>query len=107
MTTQLEMFAGPWNEPVACMGHGSHANSRESYHGLGAAKSERMRQVIDLLRDAAGPRTDREVMCMLGFTDPNAVRPRISEGIRAGLIRECGKRVCEWTGKTVRIVEAI
>ena len=90
---------------VPC-GQGSHANSRESYHGLGAAKSERMEQVLAVLR-TTGAATDREVMRFLGFTDPNAVRPRISEGIRDGLIRERGKRVCEWTGKTVRMVEAI
>jgi len=90
---------------VPC-GQGSHANSRESYHGLGSTKSERMEKVLYVLR-ARGCMTDREVMLAMGFTDPNAVRPRISEGIRAGLIRERGKRVCEWTGKTVRMVEIV
>ncbi len=34
---------------------------------------------------AHGPATDREVMRGLGFVEPNAVRPRISELIDAGL----------------------
>ena len=53
---------------------------------------------------AHGPATDREVMRGLGFVEPNAVRPRISELIDAGLVAECGERVCATTGQRVRVV---
>ncbi len=51
-----------------------------------------------------GPATDREVMRGLGFVEPNAVRPRISELIDAGLVAECGERLCVTTGQRVRLV---
>lgn len=52
-----------------------------------------------------GPATDRDVMRGLGFTDMNAVRPRISELIDARLLVECGKRRCATTAQAVRIVQ--
>lgn len=55
---------------------------------------------------AHGPATDREVMRGLGFVEPNAVRPRISELIDARLVVECGERVCATTGQRVRVVRA-
>lgn len=53
-----------------------------------------------------GPATDREVMHGLGFVEPNAVRPRISELIDARLAEECGDVVCAATGQRVRTVRA-
>lgn len=47
--------------------------------------------------------TDRQVMNKLGLTDMNAVRPRLSELIKAGILIECGKTKDETTGKTVRL----
>lgn len=55
---------------------------------------------------AHGPSTDREVMRGLGFVEPNAVRPRISELIDARLVEECGERVCATTGQRVRVVRS-
>lgn len=51
-----------------------------------------------------GPATDRECMRGLGFTDMNAVRPRISELIDARLVVECGETRCAVTGQRVRRV---
>lgn len=45
---------------------------------------------------------DREVMAALGFTDPNKVRPRITELVLAGVLDECGWRIDPETGKKVR-----
>lgn len=54
--------------------------------------------------------TDREVMKELGFSEPNAVRPRISDLINGnprhdgGFLEECGDCVCQVTNVTVRLV---
>ena len=49
-------------------------------------------------------RTDRMIMTKLGFTDPNAVRPRITEMIEKGWLEECGSTKDPATGMTVRRV---
>ena len=48
--------------------------------------------------------TDRTIMRLLGFADPNSVRPRITELLKAGLLVEGGKIKDSTTGKTVRTV---
>lgn len=52
-----------------------------------------------------GRSTDREVMKGMGFTDPNKVRPRITELIEAKLLVEVGEKRDPETKKTVRIVD--
>ena len=47
--------------------------------------------------------TAREVMLHLGFVDPNAVRPRICELLKDGVIEEVGDRIDSITGKSVAI----
>jgi hypothetical protein len=111
MNMQMEMFtATPWGFQARspAPGQGQHANSKLSYHEPGAekARSNRLAKVLGFLRDH-GPATDRQVADGLGFPDMNAVRPRITEGITAGFIRECGVTECPKTGKRVRRVEAI
>ena len=97
MITQMDLFVA--------RGQGGHANSRLSYRYLGSARSDRTMRILDWLR-AHGPATDREIRDGLGLEDMNSVRPRISEAIREGLIREIGARTCGMTGKLVRVVEA-
>lgn len=53
------------------------------------------------------PVTDRQIMSIMGFGEPNAVRPRLTELIQMGLVEECGSVRCKVTGKTVRVVKAI
>ena len=54
--------------------------------------------------------TDREIMQSLGFVEPNAVRPRISDLVNGntrhegGYVEECGSCLCDVTNKTVRLV---
>lgn len=50
------------------------------------------------------PKTDREIMKGLGFTDPNSVRPRITELIKSGVLAEEGSVECQTTRKQVRLV---
>lgn len=41
----------------------------------------------------------------MGFPEPNAVRPRITELIAAGFLQEVGEKRCPVTRKTVRVVD--
>lgn len=51
-----------------------------------------------------GRASDREVMLALGFVDPNATRPRISEAIKEGILVEVGTQEDPITRKQVRVV---
>ena len=101
MTGQLEMFE---NGATPFAVRRVHPNSsqalRESAHEL----SQRAAAVLAVYRRASHPMTDRDVKCLLGFADMNAVRPRITELIESGLLRECGRVKDAVTGKMVRVV---
>jgi len=56
------------------------------------------RQVLRLIAERPGF-TDREIAEMLGYKDPNNVRPRRKELLDAGLILESGKRRCGKSGR--------
>jgi hypothetical protein len=85
--------------------HTLHANSRLAYwQGREDLFSKRENDCLLALRAAPGS-TDREVMLALGFSDPNAVRPRLTALIESGVVREAGKIQCAITGKTVRRLE--
>ena len=99
MMMQLDLFAS------RSRGRGSHLNSRAAYHDGQRVHGKRLTRILSYLREA-GPCTDREVMQGLNLPDMNSVRPRITEGIRAGLLRECGMARCFITEKMVRRVEA-
>lgn len=77
--------------------HRMHANSLEAWRGLDLGKRQAM-----VLACYDGPHTDREVMDMLGTTDPNRVRPRVTELVKAGVLVEVGKR--KENGRAVRLV---
>ena len=46
-------------------------------------------------------------MKRLGYSDPNAVRPRITELIKKGFLEESGVIVCAFTKKRVRMVRKV
>ena len=82
-----------------------HENSRKAYHEELPKLSDRCSEIMDLFADSEQPpTTDRQVMSILGFSDMNSVRPRITELIDAGYLMEVGKIKCPVTGKTVRVV---
>jgi hypothetical protein len=83
-----------------------HLNSLEAFEGTPVTRSERQEKVHATLL-AGGPMTDREVMQALGFTDMNAVRPRITELVDAFWCVECGRVEDPTTGKKVRRVRAM
>jgi hypothetical protein len=80
----------------------SHPNSRTSLKQTD--KEQRQRQILDVLTRERKAMTDREIMRYLGFTDPNMVRPRITELLAAGTIREAGNKFDSGTLRTVRTV---
>ena len=89
---------------MAHLVHRMHDNSIRAYRGEEARLSARAQAVLEWIAEH-GPHTDREVMRGMGFSEPNAVRPRITELIEAGKLMEVGGIRCQVTGKTVRRVD--
>jgi hypothetical protein len=83
---------------------GVHINSIQAYHGERLTLSKRASDVLWFVREN-GACTDREVMVGMGFTEPNSVRPRITELLEEGLLVDAGNTKCRFTGKTVRRVD--
>lgn len=81
-----------------------HPHSAQAYHEEELRLSRRAKRIIDWL-ELHPKATDREVMQGLGYSDMNAVRPRITEAIGAGALVEVAEKRCPVTGKTVRIVD--
>ncbi len=82
--------------------HAMHVNSLSAYHtGQHETFSERELAILSTLK-AKRWATDRDLMTALGFSDMNAVRPRITELIADGLIEEIGTTNDTTTGKRVR-----
>ena len=82
-----------------------HKNSIKSFHDLD--RDSRRRSIIDVYAIWDRPMTDRQVLDIMRFQDMNQVRPRISELIDMGLLKECGKVRDEITNKTVRLVRVM
>ena len=54
-----------------------------------------------------GPMTARECARKLGFTDLNAVKPRITELCQKGYLRACGKAYDDLTKRNVAVFAAV
>lgn len=80
-----------------------HRNSVAALHEQKPKFGKRALAVLAWFRDH-GASTDRQVMVGLGYREPNAVRPRITELVEAGALEEVGSVRCSFTGKTVRLV---
>lgn len=81
-----------------------HFNSMEAYHmGRHELFSRRQRAILGALEDI-GSGSDREICNHLKLPDMNAVRPRITEMIDAGLLEEVGNTADPITNRTVRVV---
>lgn len=61
--------------------------------------TERYSKILQALRKSPDM-TDCEIAHMLGYYDPNKVRPRRNELVKYGLVGESQKRKCHITGKT-------
>ena len=78
-----------------------HKNSLAAFNSL---DTKTRKHIILRLYELHGPQTDRQILQKLDFYDMNAVRPRISELIDEGILKECGDTLDEETGRTVRVV---
>lgn len=85
---------------------GQHENSRRAYQENSEELGRRSRQIFTAIA-LHGAMTDRQVRDHLNFKDMNSVRPRITELIKAGKLREIGSVSDVESGKTVRKVDII
>lgn len=81
-----------------------HEHSIAAYHSELPRLSRRALQILNWL-ELNPKKTDREIMIGMGFSDMNMVRPRVTEAIDRGFLIEVSEKVCQVTGKTVRIVD--
>lgn len=86
--------------------HRMHPNSLDCFEEIEDQRSDRADAVYRTLLDG-GPMTDREIMTALGFTDPNAVRPRVTELRDMRWVVEAGAVECPVSRKRVRLVRAL
>jgi hypothetical protein len=85
-----------------------HINSLIAYHDEHKTFNEREKLIYGQLM-FAGRQTDREIKDALFSlsADMNTVRPRVSDLIEKGWVKEVGQKRDAVTGKTVRIVKAL
>lgn len=81
-----------------------HDNSLQAFRQEEPKLNRRATAILAWIQEH-GPRTDREVMQGMGFAEPNAVRPRVTELIQSGKLMEVCNRICPVTGKRVRVVD--
>ena len=89
--------------------HASHTlrgNSMQAYDALRSTQrlSARQRLIVGALRGAIVPMKDREIAQKLRFSDMNAVRPRVNELLKAGVLEELPSKRDPLTGMKVRRV---
>jgi hypothetical protein len=85
--------------------HWVHKNSLEAFKQINV--NSRHHLILELCRRENRLLSDRQIMELLGFTDMNAVRPRISELIDFKILSEDGSTIDDKTGKRVRLVKLI
>ena len=84
--------------------HNIHQNSLTAYREERPKLNGRKKIIFDYVC-RHGACTDREIMSALGFREPNATRPRVTELIQLGILREVDSIKCDITGKSVRRVD--
>lgn len=75
---------------------------RESHEEIKPKKEFRRQQIMEAIVEH-GPATADELMDRLGYTDPNRVRPRLTELKQAGALCAVGKRKSRSSGKLVAV----
>ena len=78
-----------------------HPNSIKAWDAIKDTSNKRMQMIVYFYR-TRGPMTDRDMMLCFSKSDPNYVRPRISELIKYGVAFEIGNKL--ENGRTVRVV---
>ena len=62
-------------------------------------KNNTYKSIISVLNIWENGLTDREIAKILGYSDPNKIRPRRNELVKSGLIIENNKRICSVSKK--------
>lgn len=75
---------------------------RASYETIKPCKSQRHQQIVEAIIEH-GPMTVDELMDRLGYSDPNRIRPRLTELAQAGALCTIGKRKSRRSGKLVAV----
>lgn len=81
-----------------------HINSKLSFWELKEGLPKMQKYIYDTIARCYDPLTDRGVKEITRCDDMNSVRPRITELIKMGLVKEVGSTICQVTGKRVRLV---
>lgn len=67
----------------------TYETRREAFERL---EPRTMRMKISKLLSESGPMTSSEIMENMGYTNPNSIRPRLTELKADGVIKDVGKR---------------
>lgn len=78
-----------------------HANSVKALNEERVRLNVRSKLILRYVAQEGYKLTARDIMCGLGFVDPNQVRPRITELVGKGLLKEVDKVKDNITHKTV------
>lgn len=85
-----------------------HENSIKTYYEELKSLTNRQAEIFNILQQRSNEVfTDREIKEIMHFGDMNTVRPRITEMIKKGIVKEQGVTKCIRTNKTVRVVRCI
>ena len=74
----------------------------ESYRALGEEREKRQKLILEYIREH-GPSTSREIAYGLGFSDLNAVKPRLTELKARGRVEVVGAKVDMVTERRVSV----
>ena len=80
-----------------------HINSLLAFDEERAKLNDRCQRILRVIEKYPNS-TDRDILAELGQTDPNYVRPRITELIRRGLVVETGATICAVSGRKCRTI---
>lgn len=77
----------------------------ESYQFVKADRQKRISMILRALGEAE--MTAREIAYKLGFSDLNAVKPRLTELVQEGILEASGKKLDELTKRKVSVYRRI
>lgn len=79
---------------------------RAAYDAIKHKVPTRAQKVLEVLANGR-ELTAREIMRELGYTDPNYVRPRLTELVGSNMVEVVGKRKDIETGKMMAVYKAV
>lgn len=79
---------------------------RASFEKIKPRVPARAQEILNVLKNGS-EMTAREIMHALGYTDPNKVRPRITELLGSNRIIEIDKKYDNETGRLTAVFKAV